>query len=141
MIACNTGWGHAAPHTGEGSMVPKSGSYALNSINKSGVRNTLTSFPQADGSDKRPLRGQGEVATAVGGNPRGVNVHQADPNPDETSHSIASNDSQQMIIRREVGWTVTYDDEAPRENIQSHSNPISHRSDIEAQNIHSSHVL
>ncbi|MCJ1469213.1 hypothetical protein MMC07_007846 [Pseudocyphellaria aurata] len=135
MIACNTGWGHAAPHTGEGSMVPKSGSYALNSINKSGVLNTLTSFPQPDRSDQRPLhRGQGEVITVVGGVSRRVNDHQSDPNPDETSHSIASNDSQQMIIRREVGWTVTYDDETPRENSHSHGNPISHRSDIEAQN-------
>ncbi|MCJ1269405.1 hypothetical protein MMC22_009297 [Lobaria immixta] len=142
MVACNTGWGHAAPHTGEGSMGARGGSYALNSINKSGARNTLTSFPQPDSSDKHPLRRvHGDTTTVVGGKPRVLMDHQPDPSPDETSHSIASNDSQQMIIRREVGWTVTYDDEMPRENSQSHDSQIASRSDIEAQTIRSSHVL
>lgn len=141
MIACNTGWGHAAPHTGDGSKGAKSGSYALNSITKSGARNTLTSFPQLDSSDKQPVHhAHGDTITASGDTPRVLVDHQPEPTPDETSHSIASNDSQQMIIRREVGWTVTYDDETPQENSQSHGGRTPHRSDVEARTKYSNFV-
>ena len=141
MVACNTGWGHAAPHTGEGSLVPKSGSYVLGSINKSGARNTLTSLPEPENSDKPSFRrAHGDISTVIGGNSRMLIDPQSDPIRDETSQSITSNDSQQMIIRREVGWTVTYDDATPRENSQSHGSQIVHRSDVEAQTNHSNYV-
>lgn len=55
---------------------------------------------------------------------------------DEAAMSIASNDSQQMIIRREVGYSVTYDDEAaPFQQGPGRLGTLSnHRADIEAQN-------
>lgn len=55
---------------------------------------------------------------------------------DETSQSVASNDSTQMIIRREVVWSVTYEDESPGEdNHQPHGNQTrtTSRVDVEAQ--------
>ena len=124
----------------------KSGSYGLNSINKSANRsrnrNTLTTFPQPENSDKHPLhRDHGDATAVNGGKPRVLIDHQSDPIPDETSHSIASNDSQQMIIRRDVEWTVTYDDEMPREHSRSPGNQITHRSDAEAQNDRSNHAI
>lgn len=56
---------------------------------------------------------------------------------DEAAMSIASNDSQQMIIRREVGYSVTYDDEAAPPFQQGPGRlgaSSNHRADIEAQN-------
>ena len=56
--------------------------------------------------------------------------HREESSADETTQSVASNDSQQMIIRREVMWTVTYDDENPRDSNNQHPH---NRVDVEAQ--------
>lgn len=127
MQACNTGWGHVPPQTGDGTAVLKSGgSYGLRSLEKSGTKHAVTSFNNAKEQDERNLRGE-NCNTVIQSGGRGH--QQTDHHGDETSQSIASNDSTQMIIRREVGWTVTYDNETPEENGQPR---ITHRSDIEA---------
>lgn len=146
MVACNTGWGHAAPHTGDGSKLPHSGSYGLVSLTNGGksnagknsalvssvgVSNTQTtntvSAPHHVQLDHRHNNSRG-----------GNNTRQSsEPAPaDEAAMSIASNDSQQMIIRREVGYSVTYDDEAPQGRGEHGrlGGVMAHRADIEAQN-------
>lgn len=131
MNACNTGWGHAAPHTGEGSMHPShSGSYALSSIFKSSAKDTVKSYHKPFTPDaKVPGDGICNISSnAEGKSARVVPYHAAEPGPEEAEQSIASNDSQQMIIRREIEWTVTYDD--ARETPPNHA---MHASDIEAQ--------
>lgn len=53
----------------------------------------------------------------------GAQTQQDQSGADETSQSVASNDSTQMIIRREVVWSVTYEDESPGEdNHHPHGN-------------------
>lgn len=129
MVACNTGWGHVPPQTGDGSAALKSGgSYGLRSLDKSGVKNTASSYAPGTELGEQNLRGD-TCKTVVEICPRRNQHH--DHNGDETSQSIASNDSTQMIIRREVGWTVTYDDDNPTPGEGGPPN----RSDIEAQTI------
>lgn len=136
MVACNTGWGHVPPQTGDATTALRSGgSYGLRSLDKSGIKNTVKSYNGSKDKEEQTLRGKSST-TPMHVDPQ-ANHHQ-EQNGDETSQSIASNDSTQMIIRREVGWTVTYEDETPGETHgmpgHSHFGP---RSDIEAhQNPH-----
>ena len=149
MVACNTGWGHAAPHTGDGSKLPHSGSYGLVSLTNggkpsAGKNSTLVSSVGIPNTQN--------TSNSVGGAPNlhldshhknntsgavGIHARQSSEQApiDEAAMSIASNDSQQMIIRREVGYSVTYDDEvAPFQQGPGRLGPISHhRADIEAQ--------
>lgn len=161
MVACNTGWGHAAPHTGDGSKLPHSGSYGLVSLTNGGKSN---------GAGKNSTRVSGigfsnmqkTTTNSVGGAPHphlghhqnhqndnnkksgvvvGIHSHRSSEQVpvDEAAMSIASNDSQQMIIRREVGYSVTYDDESAPTFLQQGPGRLgpssnNHRADIEAQN-------
>lgn len=159
MVACNTGWGHAAPHTGDGSKLPHSGSYGLVSLTNGGKSNAAGKNSTLVSSVGIPNM-QKTTTNSVGGAPHphlghhhhqhhnnnnksgavvGIHTRQSSEQApvDEAAMSIASNDSQQMIIRREVGYSVTYDDEAAPPfqqgagRLGANSN---HRADIEAQN-------
>lgn len=158
MVACNTGWGHAAPHTGDGSKLPHSGSYGLVSLtnggksNAAGKNSTLVSsvgIPHMQNTTPNNVGGGSDLhlghhlhhhnnnnkSGAVVGNHSRQSSEQAPV--DEAAMSIASNDSQQMIIRREVGYSVTYDDEAAPPLQQGPGRlgaSSNHRADIEAQN-------
>lgn len=165
MVACNTGWGHAAPHTGDGSKMPHSGSYGLVSLtnggksNGAGKNSALVSSVGISNMQKTTTNGVGgaphlhlghhhhhhhqnnnnnskKSGVVVGSHSR-QSSEQAPV--DEAAMSIASNDSQQMIIRREVGYSVTYDDEAASTFQQQGPGRLgpssnNHRADIEAQN-------
>lgn len=146
MVACNTGWGSALTRTSRASTL-KSSSYVLKSLQRNlGRKNAALSDPgltadrsqQNDGhggdDDNKIAPKQRDDRTEGGG--------VADPNhrdpigADETAQSVASNDSTQMIIRREVVWSVTYEDEHPGESGNlHHSNQdrMNNREDIEAQ--------
>lgn len=155
MVACNTGWGHAAPHTGDGSKMPHSGSYGLVSVtngrkSNAGKNSTLVSsvgIPHTQNTTNKvssaphvQLDHFNHNNNSRGGGTR--TRQSSEPTPaDETAMSIASNDSQQMIIRREVGYSVTYDDEAAPSSQQGRAGEHRrlggmphHRADIEAQN-------
>lgn len=146
MVACNTGWGRVSAKR-SGASTLKSGSYALKSLqHNQGHKGTVQShgdnaIEYSDhhrGKDakvdeiKTPRQEHndaelGNFAAPTQRDQRGA---------DETSQSVASNDSTQMIIRREVVWTVTYEDESPGENNNHpHGNPTraTSRVDIEAQ--------
>lgn len=146
MVACNTGWGRVEAHP-SGSSTLKSGSYALRSLQRNqGLKGTV----QSNGDDKVDYRHHhhgidGKVDdiktptrqnndTELGDLAAPTQRDQA--GADETSQSVASNDSTQMIIRREVVWTVTYEDESPGETInhlQGNQTRTASRVDIEAQ--------
>lgn len=154
MVACNTGWGHAAPHTGDGSKLPHSGSYGLVSMTNGGKSNGGKNSTLVSSVGIPNLQ---NTTNSVGGAPHvqldhhhhsnnsagGTRTRQSsEPAPaDEAAMSIASNDSQQMIIRREVGYSVTYDDEAAPPSQQGRGlehgrlgGMSHHRTDVEAQN-------
>lgn len=156
MVACNTGWGHAAPHTGDGSKLPHSGSYGLVSLTNGGKLNAAGKNSTLVSSVGIP-NVKNTTTSSAGGAPHlhlGHNHHHPNNNSgavvgnhtrqssdqapaDEAAMSIASNDSQQMIIRREVGYSVTYDDEAAPPFQQAPGRlgaGSNHRADIEAQN-------
>lgn len=156
MVACNTGWGHAAPHTGDASKLPHSGSYGLVSLtnggksNAAGKNSTLVSsvgIPNLQNTTTNSVgvaphvhlgdhhHNNNNKSGAVVENHTRQSSEQAPV--DEAAMSIASNDSQQMIIRREVGYSVTYDDEAAPPFQQGPGTlgaSSNHRADIEAQN-------
>ena len=138
MVACNTGWGHVSPQTGDGSNALKSGSYGgsygLRSLDKTGAKTTITSHRDLkDINGKRHRETTGHNSVDAGRKSHGQELH-PDQGGDETTQSIVSNDSTQMIIRREVGWTVTYDDDTtPSTEHPSVHGPQTVRSDIEAQ--------
>lgn len=159
MVACNTGWGRTRTRTGTAS-TPLGGSYGLKSLEQNpglesthSYKHTAADRPQphqnhsysddkGDPTHKKQRKSRANSGTAIDPN-------QEDPNgADETSQSVTSNDSTQMIIRREVVWTVTYEDgDSPENNhtnhnilnsndmndLTNHQSRISHRTDIEAQ--------
>lgn len=146
MAACNTGWGRVLAHPSRTSTL-KSGSYALRSLQQNpGLKGTLRSNGDNTVDYKNHHRdGDGQVADMKSPTEQGNEAElesSAAPTQrdrvgaDETSQSVASNDSTQMIIRREVVWTVTYEDESPEEahnNFQSNQTRTMSRVDIEAQ--------
>lgn len=147
MVACNTGWGRVLAQPSKASTL-KSSSYALKSLQKNlGLKSTVQSTEDqtvdyshhhhgygADVDDtKTPTQQKNGAENGSFADP----IHRDQTGADETSQSVASNDSTQMIIRREVAWTVTYEDESPGEsNNHLHSNQTRtlSRVDIEAQN-------
>lgn len=146
MVACNTGWGRVLAHPSRTSTL-KSGSYGLKSLQHNlGLKSPLQSNGDSTvdhshhrrandgivGDMKTPTQQENGAALGRIAAP----THRDQPGADETSQSVASNDSTQMIIRREVVWTVTYEDESPGEsNNHPHSNQTrtTSRVDIEAQ--------
>lgn len=139
MVACNTGWGRVLAQPSKASTL-RSGSYGLRSLQKNlGRKGTQNSQEDAKIEDQYQKDGYGDDDDVTSRKqPRSHIKNESvaisnnrDPNgADETSQSVASNDSQQMIIRREVMWTVTYDDENPRGNGNHHD---SNRVDVESQ--------
>lgn len=146
MVACNTGWGRVSAQPTRTSTL-KSGSYALRSLqHNQGLKGTVQSNGDETVDYKHHHRGndgnlddlktstQRKNDTELGSFAAPTQRDQAVA--DETSQSVTSNDSTQMIIRREVVWTVTYDDESPGEgdnHLHGNQTRTTSRVDIEAQ--------
>ena len=147
MVACNTGWGRVLAQP-SGTSTLKSGSYALRSLQRNlGLKSTVHSNGDNTVDYTHHLRGNdGNVddkkTPTQQENDAELENFAAPTQPDqtgvdETSHSVASNDSTQMIIRREVVWSVTYEDESRGErddHLDSNRTRTMSRVDIEAQN-------
>ena len=146
MVACNTGWGQVSAQRSRTSTL-KSGSYALKSLQRNqGLKGAI----QSNGDDTVNYRHQhlgketkvddvkalGQQHNGAEDRNFGAHTQRDQSGADETSQSVASNDSTQMIIRREVVWSVTYEDESPGEDDHHpHGNQTrtTSRVDVESQ--------